>query len=129
MFRLAIGTLVVFELKTSGDQNHDTQLIVVELLAGNTCSANGQASFILSYTNKGNRKILGETLHAAGVALIMSSNEESNAFLFDEISLERTELNLSQMATMLVQFLGPCFADVTRGIDDNSTNVNERTVA
>jgi hypothetical protein len=87
---------------------------------------------VSSYNNKDNKNKFGKTLHAAGVALITSSNEESNAFLFDEISrfsLERTELNLSQMATMLVQFLGPCFADVTRGIDDNSTNVNERTAS
>jgi hypothetical protein len=108
---LASGTLVVFELKTSGDlASHNTQL-TVELLAARMSS------------NKPVLAILTD-LATGAIALRVRLNEIDNSFY-----LERTELNMSQMATMLVQFLDPCFADVTRGFDDHSTNINERATS
>ena len=109
---LAIGALVVFEFKTDDNYADSYTQLLVELL-GVRMASNKPVLAILS------------DLRTGAIALRICVNEtEDNSFY-----LERTVLTLSEMATLLDQFLKPSLANALHPMKDDSEDADERTAS
>ena len=109
---LAIGALVIFEFKTESTYAESYTQLLVELL-GVRMASNKPVLAILS------------DLRTGAISLRICVDEaEDNSFY-----LERTELTLSEMATLLDQFLKPSLANATHPMKDDSEDVDERTAS
>ena len=109
---LAIGALVVFEFKTDDNYADSYTQLLVGLL-GVRMASNKPVLAILS------------DLRTGAIALRICVNEtEDNSFY-----LERTVLTLSEMATLLDQFLKPSLANALHPMKDDSEDADERTAS